>query len=504
MNEVTVMAPEPEDQNQNLPALRPRMEVGSPMDMSTADFSAALERRKANRKVLLDWIREALVDGVDFGSVATKRGPSKPSLRKPGAEKICGMLNVTPTFPTLPEYEKTALAGVKVESIILRCELFAANGDLVAIGVGARNVAEDDNDLNKALKMAEKSAHIDATLRMAGLSELFTQDLEDKIATEKAAGKAAAPPPRSTQAPVTPPTPGTPWDMKRFEGYCFARLVKVAQGSWAWWKYAAESCWILPTETIEALVAKGCSTSVNVFNLDPKVSPEENRDRAAKAFKMHETAVGAMMGAMAPEEIELAKQAYQSITAAVPKDVAPAAAAPAAPKAAAPPAQPQPAAPAAPTPAPAVLFNCPNCRSSATKESEKYADTRWCEKCGWQWDAQGNYWEAHPFNYALCPIPPRGTKKKDYKPETLGQIGRTDSRRWFGLIMNVTEAKARAGYTSTNGKHYPASKEEIDFGIACELAKKENEGAQNKSQPTPPREPPPPQTPPLEDDNVPF
>ena len=502
MSEVTVMAPgEPEDNNPNLPAIRPKMEVSSPIDMDPAAFAAALDRRKTNRKVLLDWIRDALVDGVDFGSVSTKRGPSKPSLRKPGAEKICGMLNVTPTFPTLPDYEKAALGGVKIESIILRCELIASNGSIVAHGVGARSVSEDEGDLNKALKMAEKSAHIDATLRMAGLSELFTQDLEDKAAAEQAALRNA--PPRTTQAPVTPPKPEAPWDVKRFEGYCFARLVKVAQASWAWWKYAAESCWILPTETIETLVAKGSATSVNVFNLDPKASPEENRDRAAKAFKAHEIAVSAMMQAMPPEEIELAQAAYRSITAAAPKDTPSAPAAPTAPQAAAPSPAASPA-PAAPPPV-QTPFNCPNCRSSATKESEKYAATMWCEKCGWQWDAQGNYWEAHPFNYAICPIPPRGTKKKDYKPETLGQIGRTDSKRWFGLIMNCTEEKSRAGYTATNGKHYPASKEEIAFGAACELAKKENEGAQNKGQPTPPRQPPPPQAPPPPgEDDVPF
>src|SRR5690606_16916369 len=49
----------------------------------------------------------------------------------------------------------------------------------VAEGIGARSVQQDSGDLNKALKMAGKSAHIDATLRMAGLSEVFTQDLED-------------------------------------------------------------------------------------------------------------------------------------------------------------------------------------------------------------------------------------------------------------------------------------------------------------------------------------
>jgi len=53
---------------------------------------------------------------------------------------------------------------------------------MAAEGTGARTVDKQDyGDINKSLKMAEKSAHIDATLRVAGLSELFTQDIEDMI-----------------------------------------------------------------------------------------------------------------------------------------------------------------------------------------------------------------------------------------------------------------------------------------------------------------------------------
>ena len=104
---------------------------------------------------------------------------TKPSLRKPGAEKICGMLGVIPTFPTLKDYEQLALQGIPIDQIILRCHLLSASGEVLADGVGARSMKQDSGDLNKCLKMACKSAHIDATLRMAGLSEIFTQDIED-------------------------------------------------------------------------------------------------------------------------------------------------------------------------------------------------------------------------------------------------------------------------------------------------------------------------------------
>ena len=158
-------------------ALEPRH--AGPLDMEPAAFRAGLDRRKDNRKALMDWIRSALVENVDYGRIQTKRGLSRPSLLKPGAEKICGMLGVFTTFLTLTQYEQAAFSGTEIKSVVLRCALLDSRGIIVAEGVGARTLAQDYGDLNKALKMAEKSAHIDATLRMAGLSEVFTQDLED-------------------------------------------------------------------------------------------------------------------------------------------------------------------------------------------------------------------------------------------------------------------------------------------------------------------------------------
>ncbi|MCE0732422.1 hypothetical protein LWH48_06350 [Halomonas sp. G15] len=151
----------------------------SPLDLPAEVFRSGLDRRGQNRRALMEWVRGALVEGVDFGRIPTRRGPSKPSLWKPGAEKICGMLGVTIHYPTLGDYEQAALHGVGLVHVILRCEIHDAGGNVVADGVGARSLKQDGGDLNKSLKMAAKSAHIDATLRMAGLSEVFTQDLED-------------------------------------------------------------------------------------------------------------------------------------------------------------------------------------------------------------------------------------------------------------------------------------------------------------------------------------
>ena len=99
--------------------------------------------------------------------------------------------------------------------IILKCELHTGNGFVAAEGTGARRVDQDRGDINKSLKMAEKSAHIDATLRVAGLSELFTQDIEDML--QDKAGKGDIPaggtpgnhpaPPAGSQPAKTPPPP---------------------------------------------------------------------------------------------------------------------------------------------------------------------------------------------------------------------------------------------------------------------------------------------------------
>lgn len=173
--------------------------AANPLDVSPEAFRGALSRRGENRKALMAWVRESLVPGVDFGRIhvvsknkcsagnqcTNPHHFSKDCLFKPGAEKIAGMLGVTPTFPTLHKYEDAALGGIELKQIILRCHMVDGSGRIVADGIGARSLEQDYGDINKSLKMCAKSAHIDATLRMAGLSEVFTQDLDQMKADGK-------------------------------------------------------------------------------------------------------------------------------------------------------------------------------------------------------------------------------------------------------------------------------------------------------------------------------
>jgi len=153
----------------------------NPLDCPVNDFESLIDKRQSNRMALIHWLKNHLVEGTDFGSIKTKRGLSKPSLWKAGAEKINTILSVSALFPSYVDYEKAALTKTTLEQIIIRCELINSQQMVVASGIGARSLKQDYNDLNKALKMASKSAYIDATLKLAGLSDIFTLDLEDMI-----------------------------------------------------------------------------------------------------------------------------------------------------------------------------------------------------------------------------------------------------------------------------------------------------------------------------------
>jgi hypothetical protein len=166
----------------NIIELKPSPVVSSnPLD--NPNFQSLIDRRHDNRLTLLHWIKGNLVEGTDFGSIPTKKGAGKKCLFKSGAEKICVLLGLTPTFPALKDYEQAALNNQKLEQIILRCELLSETGAIVASGIGARAIKDDFGNINKSLKMAAKSASILATLSVAGLSEIFTLDMESETQT---------------------------------------------------------------------------------------------------------------------------------------------------------------------------------------------------------------------------------------------------------------------------------------------------------------------------------
>ncbi len=152
------------------------IETRNAYDLEPADFKAGIKRRFSNRKHFLTQIGKALVSGTDFGLIEVK-GTMRPCLFKPGAEKIAGLLGVRSRWPTLDEQIDRVQGGANC--VILKCQLLDREDRIVSEGVGARLLAQDGGDINKAFKMAKKSSLIDAVLNCGGLSELYSQDLED-------------------------------------------------------------------------------------------------------------------------------------------------------------------------------------------------------------------------------------------------------------------------------------------------------------------------------------
>ena len=152
------------------------IETRNAYDLEPADFRAGINRRFANRRTFITKINKQLVAGKDYGEIDVK-GRLCPTLFKPGAEKIAGLLGVRSRWPTLDEQIDRVQSGASC--VILKCQLLDREDRIVSEGVGARLLDTDQGDINKAFKMAKKSSLIDAVLNCGGLSELYSQDLED-------------------------------------------------------------------------------------------------------------------------------------------------------------------------------------------------------------------------------------------------------------------------------------------------------------------------------------
>lgn len=124
-------------------------------------------------------IQTAVRPGHDIGVIP---GTSKPTLLKPGAEKIVMMMGLSSRYEIMQmteDYDKGFFA------YNIRCILSRGGLDICE-GVGNCNSRESKyvkadpySIANTILKMAKKRAYVDAALSVASLSDIFTQDLED-------------------------------------------------------------------------------------------------------------------------------------------------------------------------------------------------------------------------------------------------------------------------------------------------------------------------------------
>lgn len=130
-------------------------------------------------------VQKTLKKDHDYGVIPGTG--SKPTLLKPGAEKILMLMGLTSEYEVIEkvqDYDRGFFA------FTVKCTL--SKSDIkVTEGVGHANTREkryvsgrqqDAYTLaNTVLKMAKKRAQVDAVLTVASLSEIFTQDLEDQV-----------------------------------------------------------------------------------------------------------------------------------------------------------------------------------------------------------------------------------------------------------------------------------------------------------------------------------
>ena len=162
-------------------------------------------------------VHQELKEGFDYGTIP---GTQRPTLLKPGAEKISKLLKLGDSFEIVDQVKDWAKPFFH---FVVRCHLKAFDGTPISEGLGECNSMEakyryrwvyerdippsytiasmvkqertakgggrflvyrvENEDIysqvNTILKMAEKRSFVDAVLHAGRLSDVFTQDIED-------------------------------------------------------------------------------------------------------------------------------------------------------------------------------------------------------------------------------------------------------------------------------------------------------------------------------------
>jgi hypothetical protein len=145
------------------------------------NFQNALAATANHYNVMIAFVKAQMQKDIDYGVIP---GTSKPTLLKPGAEKLCRLFNLRPHLDlinSIVDFDKPLF------HYHYRCSLYRG-GEMVGSGDGCCNSMEIKYqkqkhkifDLtNTICKMAQKRALVAAVLSSCGASEFFTQDLDD-------------------------------------------------------------------------------------------------------------------------------------------------------------------------------------------------------------------------------------------------------------------------------------------------------------------------------------
>lgn len=151
----------------------------APLSLPNIVVSSIESKRRIEE--LQRFVDDVMVKGVDYGLID---GFSKPTLLKPGAEKLCDVFGFAKTVDVVNRIEQweNGVFAYEVKMTLTRKD----NGVVEAEGIGSCNSKEasfQQQDpftiVNTVLKMAKKRALIDAVLSATRSSGIFTQDIED-------------------------------------------------------------------------------------------------------------------------------------------------------------------------------------------------------------------------------------------------------------------------------------------------------------------------------------
>ena len=169
--------------------------VGSNLPVTQGDFEAL----SMQRKMLHTFINKELRQGIDFGIIP---GTDKPSLYKPGAEKMKMLFGLGARFEVLTKeldrkenflsYEhKCEIYHLKTGRVIAECigscnsqeKKYATRAKYEGYGKSRKKVGYEPTPVcdvqNTISKMSQKRAFVGAIILATGASDFFTQDMED-------------------------------------------------------------------------------------------------------------------------------------------------------------------------------------------------------------------------------------------------------------------------------------------------------------------------------------
>ncbi|HBW38297.1 hypothetical protein [Desulfosporosinus sp. BICA1-9] len=145
------------------------------------EFALTFNEAKQRHASLRSFVKELMIPGLDYGLIP---GCQKPSLLKPGAEKLCDIYGFSKLIAVSNRMEdwQDGFFSYEVKATLIN----KRTGLVEAEGVGCCNSKErkykkqDGFSIsNTILKMAKKRAIVDAVLSATRSSGIFSQDIED-------------------------------------------------------------------------------------------------------------------------------------------------------------------------------------------------------------------------------------------------------------------------------------------------------------------------------------